>query len=202
MLNLRPPQNAIDDPVHWVSPSDPVWSDKIKEEQIILGDAAVDALDRNDFESDDAFADKSADVRNTAELTHPVTVWLAGQSRFSFSAPLTVPEAIRNVRDTVTVDDYMDGDPTVFEIKPLGFREWRKAMTLTDDNSRWESYMIRHGLIMITGGDEPIEPDRGSDGLISWAWLDWLDSYSRALTRLLAWAVYNASQGQSERGKP
>lgn len=196
MLKLnRPPQYAIDESadnsVEWILPSDPAWDkDRAEQERQALAEQARG----NGADEDEAMA------------RHPLAVWYRCETRYSQTAPLTLPERLRKsqsdgVAGTVTVDDYLTGKPTIWRLKPLGVRAWRRVMAA--DQVDWPVEAVKHGLVRIEQpGEDPIDPARDSTGAITEGWLDWLHTEDRSLIPQLGAAIFALSQrGNGDEGK-
>lgn len=192
MLKLtRPPQHRIDDPAEWIHPSDPAWDH-----------ARVDT-EREDLA---AQAKGNGADEDEAKARHPLAVYYRCDTRYSLTAPITLPKRLRTTSDAaagvVTPEDYLTGKPTRWIIRPLGARAWRRVMSA--DKEIWPIEAVKHGLVRIEQPDEdPIEPDRDSTGAITEGWIDWLDAEDRTLISLLGAAIFALTQrGNGDEGKP
>jgi hypothetical protein len=191
MLKLkRPPQHSIDATAEWIHPSDSAWDHE-----------------RIDRERDELAEQARANGGDETEALnkHPLAAWYRAENRFSLTAPLTIPERLRtgdNAVGTCTIEDYLTGKPTIWKIKPLGARAWRRLMSA--DRADWPVEAVKHGLVRIEQPDEePIEPARDSKGGIIESWLDWLDSQDRStLISLLGGGIFALTErGNGDEGK-
>lgn len=171
----RPPQHAINDTAEWVAPMDPAWdNDRIEAERLAMIDAELAKLPEETPE----VAREQARLKAAASAGthHPVGRWMTGATAYSWEAPLTVPEVLRTDErpaSTVTIGDYLKGEPMRFEIKPLGAREWRRTNAMEREVINVER--IRFGLVRFRLGDKIVEPERDRDGAIAYGWIDALD---------------------------
>lgn len=142
---------------------------------------------------------------------HPFRIYYSGATRYSLTATMTVPEAIRGDGPaTVTVEHYLrKGEtPTRFELRVVEGRDWATAETATDKVGYYE--FARRGLVRMCGvpgaDGQPadIRPPRGEDGAIPDAWMAAISRADKALLDDLGFAVYRLSNSKvtGAEGKP
>jgi hypothetical protein len=143
--------------------------------------------------------------------SHPAVVYWSGKTRFSLTAEMTVPEAIRGDGPaTVTIESYIKpgATATMFELRSLIGRDYAAASVAVATVGHYE--FARRGLLRLLGvpsenGDPAdIKPPRDATGAIR---EDWFSNMSRAhpdLLDALGKAVYTLSQNEVARaeGKP
>ena len=172
-LRITPPSYSVDDPPQWIHRSDPAWDlERFKREREQLGDR---------------------------EAEHPLLVYYSGSTRFSLTAPVTVPEPIRGDGPaTAPPSAWLIGDPTIFEIKSLGALDWSISMTVID---KMDYELVRRGLVAVQNIDLELTRDRA--GLVSPEWLDTVSRADRRLIESLAAAIYrlSSSEGAGAEGK-
>lgn len=174
-LRIAPPQHSIDDPPEWIPNHDPAWDhERIKRERKLLGDR---------------------------ESEHPVVVYYDGKTRFSLTAPITVPEEIRGEDGPASapVTKWLTSEPTIFTLKVLGGLGWELAMN-NPDRMYWE--FSRRGVLAVRNIDVQLELD--ADGLTSSSWLDMLSRSHRDIVNKLGYAIFtlNIRPEASAEGKP
>jgi hypothetical protein len=179
-----PPAHAIDDPPYWIWTRDAWDIDRIVAEIEALG------------------ADGDA---------HPFRIYYSGSTRYSLTAKLTVPEAIRGDGPaTVTVEHYLrKGEtPTRFELRAVEGRDWAIAETAIPKMGYYE--FARRGLVRVCdvpgedGQPTTLRAQRADDGGIPDAWLAAISRANKDLIDDLGHAIYRLSKNEVAvaEGKP
>jgi hypothetical protein len=177
----QPPSHSVDDVPTWMWLHDAMDAIRIVAEREMLGDDAD---------------------------THPATRYYRGETRYSLTALMTVPEAIRGDGPaSVTIEHYLrkGAKPTRFEMRSLGGREWAIAESSIAEMGYYE--FARRGLVRVCDVPGPdgqpitVRPPRGEDGAISDLWLDNMSREHRALLDDLGLAVYRLSKGEVSRAE-
>ncbi len=132
---------------------------------------------------------------------HPFRVYYSGATRYSLTAQMTVPEAIRGDGPaTVTVLHYLrKGEtPTRFELRMVEGRDWAVAETAMSTVGYYE--FARRGLVRVCdvpgadGVPTTVRPIRGDDGAIQDWWLASISREHKSILDDLGHAVYRLSQ--------
>jgi hypothetical protein len=185
ITHTSPPAHSVDDTPMWIWVQDPAIDvARIIAEREKLG-AATDS--------------------------HPAVIYWSGATRFSLTAEMTVPEAIRGDGPaTVTFEHYLKPNTTAttFELRSVGGREYAAATTAMASVGYYE--FARRGLMRVAGvpgeNGEPttVKPTRGMDGAILDSWFDDMSRAHRELLDAVGRAVYTLSQNEvaSVEGKP
>ncbi len=175
-ITQTPPAHSVDDVPTWIAPGDPAW----------------------DHLRIDAEREKLGENVNG----HPFYTYYSAGTRYSLEAKMTVPEVLRTEEKPatlVTMDDYIlpGKQPTRFELRCLGGRDWAIAHKLLDTQGTFE--FVRRGLVRVCDAEGPdgkpitIDPPRDSDGGIAEAWLDMVSAGDRQLLQRLGSAVLTLS---------
>jgi hypothetical protein len=142
---------------------------------------------------------------------HPWDVYHRGDTRYSLSASITLPEALRGADGpaTVTIDRYMLAGkrPTRFEMRSIGGRDWAVASLLITGQHFYE--FAKRGLVRVCdaagedGKPTTIDPPRDADGVTE-EWLDAVSRVDRELLRDFGLAVFRLSKNEVAvvEGKP
>ncbi len=181
----RPPAHSVDDVPTWMWSQDPALDvERIIAERDKLG-AATDS--------------------------HPAVIYWSGATRFSLTAEMTVPEAIRGDGPaTVTIGHYIKAGSTatMFELRSLAGREYAAASVAVATIGHYE--FARRGLVRVlgipneNGGPIDVKPPRDGSDAVREDWFDSMSRSQRALADALGKAVYTLSQNEVARaeGKP
>lgn len=135
----RPPQHQIDATGVWFSIED-------------------DGLDIPRIEREKAELIKAG--RPPGE--HPIDRYLAGATRYDLDAPLELPAADDAETKPVNVRDYITGSLTLFTLKRLGRREYRRVLSLARINPLDAAHeAARGGVSAISGLGDPLRAGVG-----------------------------------------
>jgi hypothetical protein len=156
----RPPTHRADAPILLILRQDPAWkTDTIEAEIAEARKKAADAIPDNPKDpKDPKVAEARAKAADEAEEAHPVSAYLAGDTRYDLGATRPVGDQQRSPLD------YLDGTPTVFHLRRMPGSKWRLAAELLarregmGDEEHYRRYteqtwaLVRTGVLKITEG--------------------------------------------------
>lgn len=155
-----PPQHLIDAPARWISNADKALDQlRFKEEDDRIEAAFIERVAARAVESGRPSKELYEELAHERPQ-HPLVRYYLGETRFDLDAPLPIPEGVReDGKTTVTVRDYLTGEPVIFELRQLGARDQAKVETAGGEKSPTALLLaVKLGLAGITGGE--------ADGLI------------------------------------
>jgi hypothetical protein len=208
---LLPSQSSLAAPSTWIHPRDTaIDSERVGRETLRLAELA-EAEARHRLGLGDAKLTPAQEALVRAETErlglpwqHPLTRWMRGETRYNIDAPMHVAEGL-GLGPTVTMRDYLTGDPVLFVLRPLSARErCRIDPLLARSTETGEGYRlaVKCGVVGIENGKaDALEWSEDPLGGLAESVIDRLALVPRALMGL-GGAVLRISTIDLDVGKP